>query len=165
MGVDCRIYLPAKVRIHDVADVLAALHGCEVTKRVFSGTSGGWAAHVFGVEVECGFVVSCAHIKFQDRWFLYHFEFHNDGTRGIMPRSTASNIAAMKALADFFGGRVEYADCDDSNCDYYVDEQEDIAASDGDGWYRLQERKLAVKPLTKEQIAECEQFAAYKNAD
>ncbi len=164
MGIDCKIFLPAKSRVRDVADVLAALHGCEVTKQTFSGTSGGWATNVEGVTVKgSDSVAECATILFKDRWFLYHFEFHNDGCRGLMPRSTASNIAAMKGLADFFGGRVDFDDCDDCECDYYVDEQPDISASDGNAWYRLQERKLSVKPMSKQQIAECEQFAAYKN--
>ena len=78
-----------------------------------------------------------------------------------MPRSTASNIAMCKRLADFFGGRVDYSDCDSTECDYYVDEQPDINAYDGEAWERLQTRKLNIEPLTADEIAACQPFAAY----
>lgn len=46
--------------------------------------------------------------------------------------------------------------------DYEQPEQSDIHAEDGYEWDGLQERKLAVKPLTKAEIMAARQWASYK---
>lgn len=140
MGIDCKIYLPAKARLHDVADVIGLLRGHRAT----------WDATqrfiiVDGVLTRPSNVSECADIIIGDARFLYHFEFGDHGERGIMPRSNPANIALAKGLVDFFGGRVDFNDGDDIECDYFVEEQPDINATNGDAWMRLQNRKMAVR--------------------
>ncbi len=162
MGVDCKVYLPSRVRVRDVASVIGALLGAEV-RRDALGDNGSIVAHVQGVKVKAcgGSLVECCEITYQDRWFLFHFEFGRRGEPGIMPRCTAKNIAMCKRLADFFGGRVDFSDCDSSECDYFVDEQDGINAEDGAEWNALQQRICDVQPLTEREIEACEKFAAY----
>lgn len=163
MGVDCSISFPSRVRLHDVADVVAILCGAKAARKPLRGCDGAYYAHIEGLKVKgCDSPAGCATIIFEDQCFLYHFEFGDFGERGIMPRSTAENIAMCKRLADFFGGRVDFSDCDSTEVDYFVEEQPDINASNGAAWQRLQDCKLAVQPLTDEEIAACEKFAAYK---
>ena len=163
MGTDCSITFPPRVRLNDVADVIGILLGAEVAKEPLGGHDGAYYAHVEGIKVKgCESPAECATITFENRWFLYHFEFGDFGERGMLPRSTARNIAMCKRLADFFGARVDFNDCDLTEVDYFVEEQPDINASDGAAWQRLQDRKLAVLPLTDGEVAACEKFAAYR---
>lgn len=168
MGVDCKIYLPSRVNVRDVATVIAILLGNKVRKEPLG--SDGWHVQVDGVKVEpcSGTLAECCQIKVncdgEERWFLYHFEFGREGKRGIMPRSTARNIALCKGLADFFGGIVDFSDCDDREADYYVEEKFDIHGEDNEAFYRKQSRMLEVHPLSKSEIDECEEVCAYKRA-
>ncbi len=61
------------------------------------------------------------------------------------------NIRLLKALADFFGGKVDFDDCDDVEFDYVVEDKkdEDNCPEDGEAWTNLQERFLTIKPLKK----------------
>lgn len=173
MGVDCQVQLPQNVRLRDVADVIGALLGCPVEKRMFeSGSDGGWATHTVGVTTKPSCVDTCAEIEVKgatvgrcpERSFLYHFEYSPSGHRGLLFRSYSVNIALAKGLVDFFGGTVDYSDCDDIDVDYEVpakSDEENHACDNGE-WYAQQERKLAVQPLTKDQVKDCIQYAAYK---
>ena len=80
-----------------------------------------------------------------------------------MPRSTASNIALGKRLVDFFGGFVDYNDCDNSDSDYAVAEKtaDECDPQDGQPWDDFQERMFNLKPITKEEIEACRQYSAY----
>lgn len=164
MGVDCRIYLSSRANVRDVATAIAILLGQKVEKRPLG--SDGWHVVVDGVKVYgIENLPECCHIKVAERWFLFHFEFgRGSGQRGIMPRSTPSNIALCKRLADFFGGTVAYNDCDSNRADYFVEERFDILGEDDEAFYRKQERFLKIVPLTKGEIAECVRHSAYKEA-
>ncbi len=178
MGVDCKILLPAAAQIRDVADVLGALAGFPMHKRHFGPPLDGWIA---GRDYRDENVVVkpysdssslIAHMQIvingesvdgeNGHQVMYHFEGSRKGEHLLMPRSTDFWIAIGKGLVDFFGGTVDYNDCDDSDVDYQQPERSDIHAEDGEEWTEFQERKLAVKPLTKEQLAECRKEASYK---
>ena len=81
-----------------------------------------------------------------------------------MPRSTPWWLAAGKALVDFFGGELDYNDCDSSDSDYAVPAKGDSMnrPSDGKPWHRLQDRILALQPLSADDILSARQDAAYK---
>lgn len=179
MGVDCKITLPNAARIDDVADVIGLLLGCKGTLEPLDN-NGSIHLKVAGVETKNSSITGCAEInisnaplgsggKSGNRWFFYHFEWsgqnkgdYNTGQgRGIMPRSTAINIAMAKELVTFFGGSVDYNDCDDTEVDFKAPEQKDIRACDGKGWDKFQRRMFAVKQLTKAQITACQKHAAY----
>jgi hypothetical protein len=103
--------------------------------------------------------------------FSYHFEFggyrEKGDSRGIIMRSWACNIVVCKKLVDFFGGWVDYQDCDSIDVDYNVKPKSDKmnCPEDGDEWQNLQERIMAVQPITQEELDDAERHAAYKESE
>lgn len=181
MGVDTKILLPPAVRIRDVADVVGALAGFPMQKRYFGKTQNeGWSAgrpyDDKGVMVKpCdGSLVSCAHIILSNtaenqiidgqsgHHVMYHFEGGRNGERLLNPPSTDFWVAIGRGLVDFFGGTIDHSDCDDVDVDYEQPARAGIHAENDDEWYALQNRKLAVKPLTKADLAAWREVAAYK---
>ncbi len=180
MGVDCKITLPDAVRIRDVANVIGILLGKEARLDPLDHNN-AVALRVDGVSVSNSTAVEgCAEINIKDapwghdgkpgdRWFFYHFEWSGgaaDGYdtklgRGLMPRCTAINIAMARELVTFFGGEVDYNDCDDSEVDFTAPEQPDLRANDGEAWDKFQRRMFAVKSLTKQQVAAMKKHDAY----
>ena len=168
MGFDCQYTIPAPARIRDVATVMGALLGCPLKK--YELGEGGYSARIDGIVFrsyddmpECVRIVTPMPIGPWDSYeVLYHYEWDEYGNHGIMPRSRPINIALCIALCDFFGGRIDFNDCDHSDCDYRQPTREDIHATDGQPWNAFQDRILAVKPLTKEDIKRCRDVAAYK---
>lgn len=167
MGVGCQLTIPAPARIRDVADVIAGLLGFPVYKIPLGND--GYAARVDGIQFlsydnmpECSRIITPMPIGPWDVYeTLYHYEWDELGNHGIMPRSRPINIALCIALCDFFGGRIDFNDCDDSDCDYRQPAREDIHATNGQPWNAFQDRILAVRPLTKEDIERYRDVAAY----
>ena len=165
MGVDCRVTLPDRVRVQDVADVIAACAGNRPERCSF-GQGRGWYADVPGVKVSgCDGTPGMASIIFPDvngesRIVYYHFEWSSGG-RGMLPPSTPFWVAIAKRLVDFFGGSVDYGDADDSEQDYTRPWREDCRAEDGAEWEAFQERKMRVTPLTLGEFEEARRVAAY----
>lgn len=171
MGVDCKLTLPAKVRIDDVATVLAILTGVEpVKKQLTPKPSDGWYTKVEGIRYNChNDMPGLATIEWRDgtgkiRHKLYHFEFEQ-GYRGIMCRSYAEWICIARHMVVFFGGSVDYQDCDEIDADYTLSTPSYISAEDGKPWQDFQEAMFNCKPITPEEIEACEQYAAYKKDD
>ncbi len=182
MGVDARISLPGNVRLRTVIDVMAKLLGAPVKKEDLNsrGHPGAWYARadrgvveyqIHDSMPECVGVtihqIDSALIGQKSYHFLYHFEFGGSrgrgSSRGMMSRSYASNIALYKRLADFFGGTVDYSDCDSNDCDYVVPAKTDSknCPEDGDPWQNLQKRIMAIQPLTNEEIDALDHLATY----
>lgn len=185
MGVDTKILLPAAARIQDVADVMGALAGFPMEKRYFAHIrengrdSAGWSAgHPYGSSyvrlTPIHNMVQCAYIHLdsselgrvmvdgeREHQCMYHFEAGCNGERLLMPRSTDFWIAIGKGLVEFFGGTVDYNDCDDSDVDFARPAQKDIHAEDGAEWYSMQARKLVVKPLTQVDLDAARKVASY----
>ena len=166
MGVDCRLTIPAAARLRDVADVAAALLGAPMVKHDLG--RGSYSAHVNGITYHVyQDMPECVHVNLPLstglRSFLYHYEWSSSpGDHGIMPRSYSANIALCVALCDFFGGSVDYADCDDSDENYRVPAKTDLHEQDGDPWHAFQDRKLAVRPLTRAELNAYRSVAGYK---
>jgi hypothetical protein len=171
MGVDCNIILSPGTRVGDVAKVVGALVGLKPEKKFFGSGDDGWATRVEGVTVgrPKAEIPECAEILVSDpaahlTRLLYHFEGGKKGERLIILRSRARNLALGRRLVQFFGGRLISED----TCDTEILEVEplaDIHAEGGDEWYSLQERLLAVTPLTEEEIEAMEEHAAYKKGE
>lgn len=182
MGVDAKIYLPGNTRLSTVVEVIAKCLDAPLVKKKLRDDKPGdnyWHVSVGDDVVEYHNVVqglAGVTIKRIDPslhgydcfGFSYHYEFggyKNMGAcRGIILRSRSYNIALLMRLADFFGGVVDFQDCDDEERDYVVKDKPDSknCPEDGEPWQNLQERIWAVKPLTQEEIDKCEKFAAYK---
>lgn len=168
MSADCQLTIPAPARIRDVAEVTAALLGCPVIKQPLGND--GYAAHVDGIRYhvypdmpECSTIIVPMPIGPWETWScLYHYEWDALGNHGMMPRSRALNIALCVALCDFFGGSVDFNDCDSEEEDHRQPIREDIHAEDGQPWNAFQDRKLAVKALTPDDIERYRPFAAYQ---
>lgn len=119
MGIDCCVYLPPETRVKDVASAIGLLAGCESTWRQ------SWVV-VNGIEVQAvDFIPCCANIRVttpsgQVLWALFHFEFNDPTQRpeggpawvGIMPSSTPLWCGIATGLVRFFGGGVDYQDCE-----------------------------------------------------
>lgn len=167
MSVDCRIYLPGNVRVRDVAKVIGRLMGCEAKKEPLGSSyhPDAWSVNVSGVSVKAGCVEGMADIFIKSKqakagesqlsWF-YHFEADTfPGMRVMLPGSRPLSKAIGKRLVEFFGGKVDYSDCDEKDIDYQRPAKKDSenCPNDGKPWQRLQQRIFDVKPLTEEEIA------------
>jgi hypothetical protein len=170
MGVDCKITLPPATRARDVVKVLGILAGTKPYRYDLGNTS--WAAGVEGANLFTSGVDGLVRLRWdapegQPSEALYHFEWgpygRNDlrGCRGLMPRSTPWWCAVAVRLVDFFGGEVDFNDCDDSDCDYSVPWREDCSAEDGEEWRAFQQRLMDLQPLTPEEIDAARAVAAY----
>jgi hypothetical protein len=181
MGVDAKIYLPGNVRLSTVVEVVARLLDAPAVYKKLEPEkpkSTSWHASIPEGVVEYrntvqGLVgVTIGQINPALRGsehfpFSYHYEFGGykgmGACRGMILRSWDCNIAILRGLADFFGGIVDHQDCDDEERDYVVADKPDNmnCPEDGRAWQFLQERIMAVEPLTQEQIDACDQYAAY----
>jgi len=162
MGVDCMVLLPADTRANDVAKAIAILLGAEKTKQKL-GNCGSWACWTDSRVEANSAVPTCADLVVPGDKFLYHFEAER-GQRLLMRRSWAKDIALFCRLAEFFGGAVDFNDCDDQYDRFY---QRPLARpindpEDGPLWTQLQEDLFNLEPLTDEEITQCAEYAAYK---
>lgn len=170
MGVDTCIRLPADVRVHDVAECIGILAGLTPQKTPIG--QGSYACRVPGVEVKPSSIPTCCEINIRGKlidgeghhYVLYHFE--PDGLnpgRLILPRCTAFWICIARSLVKFFGGTVDYCDCDSVDVDFKRDRPRPRNnPSDGAEWYEFQDEMLALKPITKKELAQAVKWAAYK---
>lgn len=169
MGVKCCITLPGRVRVHDVATVVGACLGFR--KQKFRSGSSWWTS-VPEVSIknygDPG-LVECCRIVFPSAhgasdWLMYHFEWEDETGcgRGLLPRSTARNIALAHRLVDFFGGSITHQDSN-SGIDYCRPWKpiHKIAPTRGKAWQDFQERLFAVQPITDEETEQYKQYAAY----
>lgn len=176
MGVDCVIQLPSMVYLNDVADAIGILAGCKAYKENFSSAD-GWSTRVESVEKKGPeYLPGCAAITFKrnekERYVLYHFEPSNmltdeDPGRLLMPPSTAFWIAIGHRLVEIFGGKIFYNDCECDEIPNFEnpERQKWVRGSNGDAWYERQEKLLAIKPLTEEEIESYTDYAAYGNVN
>lgn len=178
MGVDCKIYLPDSVGLSNVAKVIGAVTGCPMEKVPLTNDPGDprWFVKVPAVETLLGAIPELAGIRIAHKcvdglynhYVGYHFECEQGG-RLLMPRSTAFWIAVGCSLVSFFGGRVDFQDCDDenenSNLEFPDRGREVNNPQTGPAWQRFQERVFALKLITEEDWRACDRFAAYKIGD
>jgi hypothetical protein len=155
--------LPGNVRISDVATVIGVAVGFQPYRRHFS-SSDGWSTEVDGIETKNTGDSSPEHcnIIFDRRYTPFFFEPDQSEGRLLMPTSTAFWCLVGQRLVDFFGGEVDYNDCDSVDIDYKRRRKSKAvnAPTSDEAWYQFQERMMAVPPLTR---AELEAFtgAAY----
>jgi len=69
----------------------------------------------------------------------------------------------MSGLARFFGGTVDFNDCDDSEEDeVWERKRSNNSPTDGDEWQQFHEDLYAVKPITENDLNYFEPVATYK---
>lgn len=155
MGVDCRIMLPGNVRVRDVMAVMAVAVGFKPTRRDLPG--GGFYTKVEGVTVDHTYCSdpSSFFMRFDGRQCYFTFESDsNPGGRLLMPKSTAFWCLVGQRLVDFFGGKVDYNDCDDNDFDYRRPNKSSArnAPTNGNPWEEFQTRLANVKPITRAEL-------------
>lgn len=159
MSIDTRIWLPESVQIRDVGNVMGILAGLPFEKRSFGDGKDCWYVDVAGVSRRGIEVMpECAEIYLRgsmvdgetNHFAMYYFESVRVGYRLLMPRSTPFWKAIGRGLVDFFGGEVDYNDCDDIDVDYSVPNQypEGFPLNNGP-WREFQEKMANIKPLIK----------------
>ncbi len=157
MGVDCRIMLPGNVRIRDVMTVIGVAVGFQPIKIELQGGSYSIDVPKGSVVAESTFTPDMVMIKFDGRHVNWFFEVDSFNGRLLYPKSTPFWCLVGHRLVDFFGGSVDYNDCDLSEKDYKRRNKSDKLnrPTDGDEWHSLQDRMAAVRPIT---LAELENF-------
>ena len=174
MGVNSNIYLDAGVRVRDVADVIGILAGLKPYKSNFSSTD-GWFTKVDGVKVRsCEYSADMCEIVIKGRLVdgeevhsvSYFFEHDNGKYRFLYPKATPFWIAIGKGLCKFFGGKIDYADCDEGGINAsWKKPRKSNSPSDGRPWYAFEQAKLDLKPITKKDMIKANKWAGYKIED
>lgn len=171
MGVNAIIMMPADTRIKDVADVIGILAGLPARKEMLDSTA--YACQVSGVKVKPSSMAEMATIEIHgnlidgetNHYTTWHWEPDcGTGERLIYPRSNPFWIAVGIRLVDFFGGSIVYNDCGDMVPNYSKKQAMTNNPTNGEPWQKFQDAKLAVKPLTQDELETANGFAAYKKA-
>jgi hypothetical protein len=158
MGTDTKILLPPGTRLDDVVCVLGKLLGLPHEKRALSDVSDSYYYRVPGIDATgAGSSATLAIIKWAGspipvesvgRSVLYHFEGGPHGERLLMPHCCEEWQEIGRQLVTFFGGTVDYNDCDDVDVDFSRPNQFPNGMPDGGpAWNAFQERIAAVRMI------------------
>ncbi|KKN89755.1 hypothetical protein LCGC14_0236010 [marine sediment metagenome] len=170
MGVSTHITLPAQVRVGDVAKVIGACVGLK--KKWHDLGRGHKSVDVVGIKVLNTSVHSMVRIVWQNGKgnshlksgdLYYHFETGDERSGRLLSCSSwAPWIALGRRLVDFFGGSIDYNDCDSTDIDYQQRWKICLCLADDDEeWDDLQERIMKVKPITEAEILAADRDASY----
>jgi hypothetical protein len=168
MSINTHILLPVQARIEDVVQVMGILSGLPArleplygnhgTHVVVEGAMLAPSAGQFG----CGNICLKAQSDsalidgYQDHSCFVVAVAHNGAMAGYNTKcgiwiSTGVSPfweTVAVGLVRFFGGEVDFNDCDQSDCDFAWPLQPDITACDDEAWEAFQQRKMAVKPAS-----------------
>jgi hypothetical protein len=177
MGVNVKCEFPYGTRIRDVATVAAALLGHKPRHVAVPGSKStfarvkGWKFEGVTSDPTLAYMVfdttadnPAAKLIRESDGDSYHLLYHFEGNTGqplISPKCTAAKIALCAGLVKFFGGTVDFNDCDDKRVNMRVKAKADVRASDDPEWSLFQQRILAVQPITAEEISKYKKFASY----
>lgn len=153
MSTDCKVYLPANVRLNHVVEVIGVAVGCPVTKTPIGMDS--YYVRVEGIGMENTIVPEMVQIRFGDRHCSYFFEGENDHVGPMISmKSTDFWIAVASRLVNFFGGHVDFNDCDEFDYDYQAAAKSNLSnrPTDGDDWKNLQDRIMNVPRIHKDEL-------------
>jgi len=176
MGVDTRILLPADVRVRDVASVIGILAGLPKTREVGSRGELKWV-QVDGVKVEPmeGIPEACRiTLRIPPHWgsmmdredahdVMFHFEPDTEDGRLMIPPSTPFWIAVGTKLCGFFGGKIDFDDCDSNEWDRrFRKPRPTNRPNDGLPWARFQQEMFDLAPVTTADLKRAYEKASYK---
>jgi hypothetical protein len=179
MGVDAQIMLPADVTVQHVAEAMAMCCGYPHSRHPL-GDHGDdadkWFLQVEGwtVQETPSALAGTATIMLEHpdvphldgekvHHVMFHLEFDHGRRRLLMPRSTPFWIAMGRKLVDFFGGSMDYQDCDAVEVDYESPKpREWNDPDDGESWQQFQIDMEAITPVTRDDILACAAHAAYE---
>lgn len=146
MGCDSHLYLPPTTRMDDFAEVLGILLGAKAERRAIAGSDGVFVdvkdAPTFGHS----HTPTMAVLSIGGFW---HWECHSPiaGARLFSCRTAEPRRPVLEALADIFGGMLDFNDCDSIDVDYMGtlrDKPYRPDASNGQAWDDWQTFKLSL---------------------
>jgi hypothetical protein len=159
------------VAVDYLARAVAIAGGAKWETRVISGERPFEVVDVPSLSIKPGSVVGLVNVSFQDdirrvpHTFFYHFEFGTKGERGFMPRSHPYWLAVGKKVVNAFGGRIDYADCDDVYNDYEAPVRWPEKWDDYPGFGQLQDILRSISPVTREDMQAMLEHAAYPDVE
>ena len=164
MGVDVHILLPAAVRFSDVVTLVGVLAGVPFRRNAHFG----WVE--FPESGPIGMPSSIAemaniNVPFQGKVRNTSFHFESDKGaewRTMIPRSNGFWCAIGKRLVNFFGGKVQYQDYNDS-WDLEVEPKpaQFLQHNSNDEFAAFHDAMALEKPLSEDEIAEGLANSAY----
>lgn len=161
MASSAKLSLPPNVQVRLVATVAGLCMGRKAN--LVEVDKAGSYVEADGVTVTLCGVVGLADINIpspdpavwdEPTLLVYHFESDPDGRRIVTAPSEARYLALFTKLVNFFGGRLDYDDCDRVECDLEMMDRTNRAnapVSDVD-YAILQERLLAIEPVEAKDI-------------
>lgn len=142
MGISTNIYLPGNVRFKDVMTVIGVTVGLDKKKRDIGG--GSYYVDVDGIQARTyNSQPDMVNIEFGNRFCHWFFEHYSDlGDRVLLCGDSDFWRIVGNRLVDFFGGYVDYDDCDEIDFDYEVPmkSNSENRPTSGEPWKNLQER-------------------------
>lgn len=153
MGISTHIYLPENVRFDDVAKIVGVAVGLPVEYKKFISGNGGYARVTGMTHKNSEYSAGCGELIFNGRWAFYHFECERGG-RLLSCGGSDFWAAVGRRLVDFFGGYVDYNDCDSIEIDYSrrPKPRSINAPTDGEAWENFQRRIMKVKRIRKDEL-------------
>lgn len=183
MGVDAHCYIPLGTEPDDIFTALALIMGADARFETIHGGDDGsfevvrssWTYRLANMPGEMhGFLRPDdeeAEPMVCDTIFFSTPSYHVDGYYWYMSaRSYAEPIAVFKKLVDFFGGHVDFNDCDDVGIDHASDgvvkrRKTGETPNDGKAYERYQKQFGDLQPPTYRELAEADSQANYKQED
>ena len=170
MGVDVRIMLPGDVRLRDVGNIIGILAGLPIETRHIKDTDTPYVT-VNGVKVEGTVMIPEMAIinltgKMVDgeerHYATYHYETEDSGVL-MIPPSTEFWVAIGIELCKFFGGKIDYNDCDEGKWNRtFKKPRKKNNPQDNSAWAKFQKEILDLKPLTTKDLLRVQKYACYK---
>lgn len=188
MGVDCYINLPMDVDIDDIAHVMSILVGNKPILEPINGSqNGGIACHVKGYQFASTHTPHMTMINLElvggglmvdgtDHHYCHFFYCSRNEETGkivncLYPRSNPFWCALGKKLVQFFGGSVQFNDCDSAkgknvyrskrHCPV---DKHGLTPHDGKEWNEYQKAMSEIKPLTIKDLEEVRHLTGYPDA-
>lgn len=190
MGVNAKIYLNAHAKPKDIMYVILKSVGHEFKYRAthpkkdidptrLASPSNSWKIEPITTEYKINLSdVDYFELNFSDpcnqRYStLLHFSLEDNqhswnNEKLLSPKCNEIWLSIGKKLVDFYGGKMWYADCNDDEDpkNWYVNKKglfpKKTKSQDGDErWYQFQNALNKVKPITKLEIEQMNEFSAY----
>jgi hypothetical protein len=164
MGVNACLTFSPGARVDDVADAIGVLAGLPAV------TDNKGFRRVAGVTVKSTSVPQSPRILLRGRMVdgsrVHEVMFHYEGCGGrpsIAPPSTAFWVAVCRRLVGFFGGRLDYNDCDSRTAGYRRPcPRRRNDPQDGAAWQKFEREMDGVRPVTVADVARAGKYAYYK---
>lgn len=182
MSVDCHLYLPVDVTARDLEVAIPILLGAEkfddtslgfhVTLVGVRKGDDGWKAFAKESGIESMSTFDWGKLKMPlapaGLWPTFHYIARrgNKVYNMLHLSSSPTRIALAIRLAEFFGGIVDYNDCDEDGKELRFRRSRAVpnmlADMEDEDYGRFQRALMALEPLTKKEIRAARKFAAYK---